>query len=123
MSVRSAIATVTIAALALASGTAAAPPVPGPGQITAGTGCSVHCIVKALVTPTASYANVAIETAVPTKVWVIARHEPVQGGADASFNSASLQTQRSVFLPGLKPDTTYQIVVTATDAQGRTETR
>jgi hypothetical protein len=72
MSVRTAIATVTIAALALASGTAAAPPAPGPGQITAGTGCSVHCIVKALVTPTASYANVAIETSVPTKVWVIA---------------------------------------------------
>ena len=123
MSVRTAIATATVAALALASGTAAAPPVPGPGQITAGTGCSVHCVVKALVTPTASYANVAIETSVPTKVWVIAWHEPVQGGADASFSSASFQTQRSVFLPGLKPDTTYQIVVTATDAQGRKETR
>ena len=62
MSVRTAIASVTLAALALASGTAAAPPVPGPGQITAGTGCSVQCVLKALVTPTASYANVAIET-------------------------------------------------------------
>ncbi len=122
MSVRTAIATVTLAALALASGTAAAPPVPGPGQVTAGTGCSVHCIVKALVTPTASYANVAIETSVPTKIQVIA-FRAAGPGADATVHSSILATQRSVFLPGLKPDTTYQIYVKATDAQGRSEAR
>jgi hypothetical protein len=123
MSVRTALASVTLAALALASATAAAPPVPGPGQVTAGTGCSVHCIVKALVTPTASYANVAIETSVPTKISVLAWHAPAQGGAEATFHSSTFATQRSVFLPGLKPDTTYQIYVKATDAQGRSETR
>lgn len=122
MSVRTAIATVTLAALALAAGTAAAPPVPGPGQVTAGTGCSVHCIVKALVTPTASYANIAIETSVPTNVQVIA-FRAAGPGADATFHSSILATQRSVFLPGLKPDTTYQIYVKATDAQGRSEAR
>ena len=72
MSAKIAVLSATVAALVLASGTAAAPPVPVPGRITAGTGCSVHCIVKALVTPTASYANVAIETSVPTKIQVIA---------------------------------------------------
>ncbi len=72
MSARIAILSATVAALALAAGTAAAPPVPGPGQITAGTGCSVQCVLKALVTATTSYANVAIETSVPTKISVIA---------------------------------------------------
>ena len=78
MSARIAILSATVAALALAAGTAAAPPAPGPGQITAGTGCSVQCVLKALVTATTSYANVAIETSVPTKIAVIA-WRPSQG--------------------------------------------
>ena len=122
MSARIAIASAALAALALAAGTAAAPPAPGPGQVTAGTGCAVQCVVKALVTPTASYANVAIETSVPTKVQVIA-FRAAAPGADATFHSSTLATQRSVFLPGLKPDTTYQILVKATDAQGRSDSR
>ena len=88
MSAKIAIFSATVAALVLAAGTAAAPPVPVPGRITAGTGCSVHCIVKALVTPTASYANVAIETSVPTKISVLAWHAPAQGGAEATFHSS-----------------------------------
>ena len=122
MSARIAILSAAVAALALAAGTAAAPPVPGPGQITAGTGCSVQCVVKALVTATASYANVAIETSVPTKIAVIA-WLPSQSGPTATFNSSALATHRSVFLSGLKPDTTYQILVKATDAQGRSDSR
>ena len=94
-----------------------------PAEITAGTGCSVHCIVKALVTPTASYANVAIETSVPTKISVLAWHAPAQGGAEATFHSSAFHTHRTVFLPGLKPDTPYQIYVKATDAQGRSDAR
>ena len=120
MSAPIAIAGAVVSALALAAGTAAAPPAPGPGQITAGTGCAVQCVVKALVTPTASYANVAIETSVPTKIQVIVFRA---AGADATFHSSILATQRSVFLPGLKPDTTYQILVKATDAQGRSDSR
>ena len=122
MSARIAILSATVAALALAAGTAAAPPAPGPGQITAGTGCSVQCVLKALVTATTSYANVAIETSVPTKIAVIA-WRPSQGGPDATFHSSALATHRSVFLSGLKPDTTYQILVKATDAQGRSDSR
>ncbi len=122
MSARIAILSATVAALALAAATAAAPPVPGPGVITAGTGCSVQCVVKALVTATASYANVAIETSVPTKIQVIA-FRAAGPGADATFHSSTLATQRSVFLPGLKPATTYQILVKATDAQGRSDKR
>ena len=122
MSARIAILSATVAALALAAGTAAAPPVPGPGQITAGTGCSVQCVLKALVTATTSYANVAIETSVPTKIAVIA-WRPSQGGPDATFHSSAFATHRSVFLSGLKPDTTYQILVKATDAQGRSDSR
>ena len=68
MSVRTAILSVTPRGTRPRAGTAAAPPAPGPGDATAGTGCSVQCVVKALVTPTASYANVAIETSVQTKI-------------------------------------------------------
>ena len=119
MSARIAILSATVAALALAAGTAAAPPAPGPGQITAGTGCSVQCVLKALVTSTTSYANVAIETSVPTKIKLIVFRIQV----DKTFHSSALDTQRSVFLSGLKPDTTYQILVKATDAQGRSDSR
>jgi hypothetical protein len=122
MSARIAFAGAVVAALALAAGSPAAPPTPGPGQITAGTGCAAQCVVKALVTPTASYANVAIETSVPTKIQVLA-FRAAGSGADATFHSSTLATQRSVFLPGLKPDTTYQIFVKATDAQGRSDSR
>jgi hypothetical protein len=122
MSARIAIAGAAVAALALAAGSPAAPPTPAPGQITAGTGCAAQCVVKALVTPTASYANVAIETSVPTKIQVLA-FRAAGSGADATFHSSTLATQRSVFLPGLKPDTTYQIFVKATDAQGRSDSR
>ena len=122
MSARIAILSATVAALVLAAGTAAAPPVPGPGQITAGTGCSVQCVLKALVTSTASYANVAIETSVPTKIAVIAC-VPSQGGPDTTVHSSAFATHRSVFLSGLMPDTTYQILVKATDAQGRSDSR
>jgi len=119
MSARIAILSATFAALALAAGTAAAPPVPVPGQITAGTGCSVQCVLKAVVTATASYANVAIETSVPTKIKIIVFRSQV----DKTVEAWGLHTQRSVFLSGLTPDTTYQILVQATDAQGRTDSR
>lgn len=122
MSAKIALLIASVTALVLAAGTAAAPPTPGSGQVTAGTGCSVQCVVKALVTATASYANVAIETSVPTRTVVTARR-PTAQSPDASSTSSSLATHRTVFLPGLEPDTTYSIVLKATDAQGRTDVR
>jgi hypothetical protein len=119
MSARIAIVSAIVTALAFAAGTAAAPPVPVPSQVTAGTGCAVQCVLKALVTPTASYANVAIETSVPTKIKIVLFRSQV----DKTVESSGFYAQRSVFLSGLMPDTTYQILVKATDAQGRTDSR
>ena len=97
MSARIAILSATVAALVLAAGTAAAPPVPVPGRITAGTGCSVQCVVKALVTATASYANVAIETSVPTKIQVIAFRATGPGPMQRSTRRFSRRSARCSF--------------------------
>ena len=54
-----------VAALALCAAATAGAPV-----LAAGGGCALACIERALVTPTASSATVAVETSVPASVTV-----------------------------------------------------
>lgn len=109
-------------AAALAAATSAAGS-PGPVEGAAG-GCALQCIEKSLVTSTASSAKVEIGTTVPAKVVVTVRRLSNIGGApDASATGPLLRTTRSLFLRGLRPETTYRIRVTATDAAGHTAFR
>ena len=61
------LATALAATLMLAAGTASAD---GGPIISAGTGCAVQCITKALVTPTSTTATVELETTVPARLTV-----------------------------------------------------
>jgi hypothetical protein len=115
------------AALATTAGTARAD---GP-PITAGTGCAVQCVKKALVTPTASSAKVEIETTVVAVVTVSVAKQP-SGGSPGSMTASSVKTvklympagmTRTASFEGLEPDTTYSIALKATDTQGQSSTR
>jgi hypothetical protein len=118
-----------IVVLVLAATAGSAGAATGPGTVSAGAGCSVQCIVKALVHPTASSATVDVSTSVPASVTVEAAKlggAPSQiaapgGGTHVSQPAFSLQ--RTILLTGLEPETTYRIVVTAKDIQGHKSTR
>ena len=103
--------TTVLAALAVAAGTARA----GGPVVTAGTGCSVQCISKALVTTTATAAKVELATTAPASLLVYAAGRTVSVTASSPLKVA--------FFTGLEPDTSYTIVVTATDLQGRKQVR
>ena len=112
-----------VAALALCAAATAGGPV-----LAAGGGCALACIEQALVTPTASSASVAIETSVPASVTV--ETAPVDAGLGLATGPAPRDlvvppfvTTRTVLIPGLRPETTYRIVVHARDAQGHVQTR
>jgi hypothetical protein len=112
-----------VAALALCAAATAGGPV-----LAAGGGCALACIEQALVTPTASSASVAIETSVPASVTV--ETAPVDAGLGLATGPAPRDlvvppfvTSRTVLIPGLRPETTYRIVVHARDAQGHVQTR
>ena len=112
-----------VAALAVAGSAVAGGPV-----LTAGTGCAVACIQSAVVTPTASSASVEIRTTVPASVTVKVSKLDAQlglatGPAPKDIVVAPFQTIRTVLVPGLEPKTTYRIVVSARDLQGRVQTR
>jgi hypothetical protein len=115
------------AALAFAAGTARAD---GP-PITAGTGCAVQCVKKALVTATASSAKVEIETTVLAVVAVSVAKQPA-GGSPGSLTASQVKSvklyvpagmTRTASFDGLEPDTTYSIALKATDVHGRSSTR
>jgi len=119
----------SIAALAVAGGTAHADD--GGPQITAGTGCTVQCVKKAAVSPTASSAKVELETTVlaVVTVWVA---EQVNGNSPGTLAASQAKVVK-LYLPagatrtasfdGLEADTTYQIGVKATDVHGKSSTR
>ncbi len=116
------------AALAVATGAARADDGP---QITAGTGCAVQCVKKAVVTATASSAKVEIDTTVTASVTVTVKPHP-PAHTDEDLTLAQMKTvhlavpgglTRTAFFLGLKPDSTYDIWVKATDLEGRSSTR
>jgi hypothetical protein len=115
------------ATLAFAAGTARADDPP----ITAGTGCSVQCVKKALVTATASSAKVEIETTVLAVVEVSVSKQP-SGGSPGSLTASSVKAvklympagvTRTASFDGLEPDTTYSIALKATDGHGQSSRR
>jgi hypothetical protein len=112
-----------VAALALCAAATAAGP-----TISAGYGCAVACIESALVTPTASSASVEVKTSVPASVTVTAARLDAElglaaGPAPKHVSVPPFLTNRTVILSGLEPETTYRIVVSAKDLQGRVQTR
>ncbi len=112
-----------VAGLALAAAATAAT---GPGAITAGTGCSVACIESALVTTTASSASVEVKTSVPASVTVAVSKLDAKLGLAAGQKHVSVPSYlkvRTVLFPGLEPETTYRIVVSARDIAGTAQTR
>ena len=132
---RSLVATVIAAAALAATSTAGNLPVapggsgPQPiGGLSAGPGCSSWCITSAVVTATASSASVKVTTTVPTSTTVSVRKLDQKLGLAAGPQPIdkllpSFQTVRTVLFPGLQPETSYRIAVTARDQAGNTETR
>lgn len=117
------VAGTVVAALALCAAATAGGP-----SLSAGYGCAVPCIESAIVTATASSASVQVKTSVPASVTVRASKLDAQlglaaGPAPRDIVVPSFQTLRTVLLPGLDPATTYRIVVSARDLQGRVHTR
>jgi hypothetical protein len=112
-----------VAALSIAAGTASATSPP----ITAGPGCSVQCISKAAVTVTATSAKVELATTVPANLRVTVVRQQNGNGFVANPVKTVLVTatspHRTAYFLQLEPDTTYSIVVKATDLQGRSSSR
>jgi hypothetical protein len=116
------------AGLAVAAGTARADDGP---QITAGTGCAVQCVKRAIVTPTASSAKVQVETTVTAYVTVSVKKQS-SGGSTGSLTTSQEQVahvtvpgghMRTLEFSGLEPDTVYAIAVKARDSQGQSSTK
>ena len=123
---RTALALAASFGLALA-GAASASADGGP-VLGAGGGCALQCIQKALVTTISTASKVELRTSVPTKIVITARRLSATGGLvagppDADATGQTLRTERTLFLVGLKPKTTYRITVSATDGQGHTASR
>lgn len=118
--------TTVAAALALTGASAAAP---GP-IITVGTGCAVQCVKKALVAATATSATVELETTVLAHLKVTVAELPTGGTAGGLVVPTARTVSISAFAPGkkasfsnLRPETTYSIVVGATDLKGQSSSR
>ena len=118
-------AALVVAAVAGTSSATAGTPV---GGFAAGPGCSVSCITSAVVTQTASSASVKVTTSAPTSTTVSVRRLDAQLGLAAGPQPTDIVVlafamTRTVLFPGLAPETSYRISVTARDIAGRKETR
>lgn len=118
-------AALAVAAVAGTSSAAAATPV---GGLAAGPGCSISCITSAVVTPTASSASVKVTTSVRTSTTVSVRRLDAQFGLATGPQPTDIvlpafAMTRTVLFPGLAPETSYRISVTARDMAGKKETR
>ena len=118
------LAAAAFAMLALAAGTASAD---GGPIISAGTGCAVQCITKAVVTPTSTTATVELETTVPARLTVSITKQTAgttTGGLTAQLTKTdhiwAFARHPKASFDGLEPDTTYAIVVKATDLKQQT---
>jgi hypothetical protein len=115
-----------VAALSVTVGSASAvsPPV-----LTAGQGCSVQCVSKAAVTVTATSAKVELATTVPANLRVTVGKQQSGNGGGFVANQAktvivtATSPHRVAYFLQLEPETTYAIVVKATDLQGRSSSR
>jgi hypothetical protein len=125
--------TTTLAAIILAAGgqaLGAGPPV-APVGLNAGLGCSAQCIQKALVAPTMTGGSLQVETDTPAriKVWVSDQApgsidgKPWIPNPDYLGQTWNAYTAFTFELDGLAAGTTQHILVTATDADGRTAYR
>ena len=118
------LAAAAVAMLALATGTASADDGP---IFSAGTGCAVQCIKKAVVTPTSTSATVELETTVPARLTVSITKQTTgttTGGLTAELTKTAriwaFARHPKASFDGLEPDTTYAIVVKATDLKQQT---
>ena len=118
------LAAAAVAMLALATGTASAD---GGPIFSAGTGCAVQCITKAAVTPTSTTATVELETTVPARLTVSITKQTAgttTGGLTAQLTKTdhiwAFARHPKASFDGLEPDTTYAIVVKATDLKQQT---
>ncbi len=125
--VTAAVAAALVAALAIAAGTAAA--AVGP-TLTVGTGCAAQCITRAAVTVTATSAQVELKTTVLAHLTVYVTRQTAPSTTGGLTSSQTRKVYLSPFLPnrtasfeGLEPDTTYTILVKATDLKNQTATR
>jgi len=114
-------AAAALSALALAGTATASGPI-----FSAGTGCAVQCITKALVTPTTTTAKVELATTVTAALTVsIAKQSSASttgGFAAPTWKTVSIPAfspSKTAWFSGLEPDTTYAIVVRATDLKGQ----
>jgi len=120
----------TILLLTGGQAVAAGPPV-APVSLNAGLGCSVQCIKKALVTPTMTGGSLLVETDTPARIAVKVSHQapgfidgkPWIPNPDYDAQTVNYYTSRLFELDGLAAGTTQHILVTATDAEGRTAYR
>jgi hypothetical protein len=110
-----------LAALSLATATASADP-----GFSVGSGCAAQCIEKAIVSVTASSAKVVLKTKVLAHLKVSITPQGPSGTPGGLAANLTRTVSISAFSPikiakfsNLKPDTTYSIVVWATDLQGR----
>lgn len=121
------VAAALVAAVGLATGSASA----GDGPIiSAGTGCALQCIEEALVTTTATSALVELKTTVLAHLEVsIAKQAAATttGGLTApqtkTVSISAYSAKRTASFAGLEPETTYTIVVEATDLNQQTAYR
>jgi hypothetical protein len=118
------LAAAAVAMLALATGTASAD---GGPIFSAGTGCAVQCIKTALVTPTSTSATIELETTVLARFTVSITKQATAtttGGLTAAVTQThhirAFARHRQASFDGLEPDTTYAIVVNATDLKQQT---
>ncbi len=125
--VTAAVAAALVAALAIAAGPASA--AQGP-TLSVGTGCAAQCITKAAVTVTATSAKVELKTTVPAHLTVYVTRQTASsttGGLTASQTTqVSIPTaspDRTASFSGLEPDTTYRILIKATDLKNQTATQ
>lgn len=117
------LAVAAVAALALTAAATAAGP-----ALSAGTGCAFACIESALVTTTASSATLDVRTSVPTSATATVRKadEPLgltAGPGAKHVSYATFVKSRTLLFGGLEPDTTYRIVLSVRDQQGKVQTR
>ncbi|MGZ8781984.1 MAG: hypothetical protein ACXWZB_00640 [Gaiellaceae bacterium] len=113
-------------ALTLATSSAAA----GGPIISAGTGCAVQCIEKALVVPTSTSATVELKTTVLAHLTVSITKQVVPTTTGGLVAPQTRTVSISAFAPAkvawfadLEPETTYAIVVKAIDLKGQRASR
>lgn len=118
------VAAALVAATTIAAGTATATVSP---TITVGTGCAAQCITKALISVTATSAKVELSTTVRAYLSVYVTKQtasPETGGGLTSSQTrkvsiSAFSTNRTASFFGLEPDTTYTILVKATDLKNQ----